>query len=97
MSDTMSTTIETASTFTCRRNQNLLTLVFGDCGEAVRLLQQLLLSAGYVLTFNAQFDNATQQAVRDFQASEGLVVDGIVGPQTWRALGARAYRCSDCK
>jgi peptidoglycan hydrolase-like protein with peptidoglycan-binding domain len=94
MSDTISTTINTASTSAAK---NLPTLVSGNSGEAVRLLQQLLLAAGYFVDFNARFDSFTLQAVRDFQASEGLVVDGIVGPQTWRALGACAYRCSQCK
>jgi peptidoglycan hydrolase-like protein with peptidoglycan-binding domain len=32
------------------------------------------------------FDEATQEAVRQFQQAKGLTVDGIVGPQTMAAL-----------
>jgi peptidoglycan hydrolase-like protein with peptidoglycan-binding domain len=94
MSDTISTTINTSST---AAPKNLPTLFSGDSGEAVRLLQQLLLAAGYYVNFNFRFDSFTLQAVKNFQATEGLVVDGIVGQKTWRALGARAYSCSQCK
>jgi len=93
MSDTMSNPIETASTTA----KNLPILSLGDSGEAVRLLQQLLLASGYFVNFNAQFDNLTRNAVRSFQANEGLVIDGIVGQNTWRALGNRALSCSQCK
>jgi len=94
MSDTMSPHIEAASKTTPK---NLPTLSLNDSGEAVRLLQQLLLAAGYYVYFNFQFDSFTLQAVKDFQAVEGLVVDGIVGQNTWRSLGARAVSCSQCK
>jgi peptidoglycan hydrolase-like protein with peptidoglycan-binding domain len=33
------------------------------------------------------FGPVTNAAVKDFQGSNGLVVDGIVGPATWAALG----------
>ncbi len=35
------------------------------------------------------FDPALDEAVRDFQGSEGLMTDGIVGPATWIRLAAR--------
>ena len=35
---------------------------------------------------NGKFDQATHQGVLDFQAREKLMVDGIVGNQTWAAL-----------
>jgi hypothetical protein len=36
------------------------------------------------------YDARTRRAVRAFQRRHGLVVDGIVGPQTLRALGLRS-------
>ncbi len=37
----------------------------------------------------------TQQAVRTFQATRGLHVDGQCGPQTWAALVEASYRLGD--
>ena len=49
----------------------------------VRILQQRLGIAA-----DGQFGGDTEKAVRAFQASHGLVVDGIVGDKTWTALFA---------
>ena len=38
------------------------------------------------MTVNGKFDTVTEDAVKDFQNSEAIPVDGIVGPQTWAAL-----------
>lgn len=35
---------------------------------------------------NGSFDTATQNAVKNFQGSQGLGADGIVGNATWPAL-----------
>jgi N-acetylmuramoyl-L-alanine amidase len=40
----------------------------------------------------ATFDDATDHAVRAFQQSRGLTVDGMVGDETWRALDAARWR-----
>jgi N-acetylmuramoyl-L-alanine amidase len=66
----------------------------GDDGEAVRDIQDRLA----VLGFDADEDDrgsygvATAAAVSAFQAKRGLWVDGIVGPDTWRALVSAGYR-----
>ncbi|HEY9654874.1 MAG TPA: peptidoglycan-binding protein [Crinalium sp.] len=62
-------------------------LQVGDRGASVTNLQDQLRSAGY---FNRSstgiYASITADAVRRFQASRGLTVDGIAGPATLRAL-----------
>ena len=53
----------------------------GAEGDAVRALQKLL-----GITANGIFSRQTDSAVRNFQNKHGLVVDGIVGEQTWKKL-----------
>jgi peptidoglycan hydrolase-like protein with peptidoglycan-binding domain len=60
----------------------------GSRGEAVRELQQTLTSLGYdTKGADGIFGANTKKAVRQFQKSHGLKVDGIVGPATQKALG----------
>lgn len=72
----------------------------GDRGGSVRVLQ-------YMLAILAEFDNSltpvrvdgdfgptTAQAVRQFQANNGLTVDGVVGENTWRSI-YRAFASAD--
>jgi hypothetical protein len=61
----------------------------GSSGSLVTAVQQKL---GVSPTGN--FGSATRRAVRSFQRKNGLIVDGIVGPQTLSALGL-APRQSD--
>ena len=51
-------------------------------GDAVRAVQ----SQFRFLTVDGDFGNKTDAAVRGFQNQSGIDVDGIVGPNTWRAL-----------
>jgi peptidoglycan hydrolase-like protein with peptidoglycan-binding domain len=46
------------------------------------------LTLGYPIEATGVFDEATDEAVRQFQASNGLQVDGIVGENTYQALDA---------
>jgi N-acetylmuramoyl-L-alanine amidase len=43
----------------------------------------------------AVYDEATEHAVRLFQQRRGLSVDGIVGPETYRAINAAKFRLGD--
>jgi len=59
----------------------------GDRGPEVRELQVKLKDLGFPLNADGIFGPETAQRVRDFQRSKGLTMDGVVGPQTWAALG----------
>jgi peptidoglycan hydrolase-like protein with peptidoglycan-binding domain len=59
---------------------------YGMRGKAVVELQQALVDQGYELDVDGSFGDATDAAVREFQADNELDVDGIVGPETWAAL-----------
>lgn len=61
----------------------------GSKGTQVRALQQALNAQGARLKVDGDFGPKTQAAVRHFQASRGLVADGIVGPRTRDALSER--------
>ena len=58
----------------------------GDRDHPVRTLQDLLRERGHTVSVDGIFGPLTEQAVRAFQQSTYLTVDGIVGPQTWGAL-----------
>ena len=58
----------------------------GDRGEAVRVLQRCLRSAGYDLAIDGVFGRITLECVKSFQATHDLDRDGIVGPLTWSKL-----------
>lgn len=59
----------------------------GSTGSDVRFLQQELKDLGYNPgTIDGIFGPRTERAVKNFQADQGLVVDGIVGKLTWGAL-----------
>lgn len=63
-------------------------LCFGMDGADVQLLQALLLCHDYNPGgCTGIFDNRTKSMVFTFQMENGLDVDGIAGPQTFRALG----------
>lgn len=60
----------------------------GDSGDDVATLQRFLTFLGYYAGDTlGQFDQATDTAVRNFQAADGLGADGVVGQLTWAALG----------
>ena len=79
---------------------NPATLKRGSTGNDVKLLQEKLSERGYGICEShaylpitscdwedGTFDSITDMAVREFQKAKGLGVDGIVGRNTWAALG----------
>ena len=63
----------------------------GSRGSTVKTIQQKLKRWGYYKgAVDGIFGSQTKKAVRYFQQKNGLKVDGIVGPQTLKALGISA-------
>lgn len=65
------------------------TISLGSTGDDVKRLQRVL--ARHLLwnpfgPITGSFDSQLETAVKNFQQSHGLTVDGVVGPQTWSAL-----------
>jgi len=69
----------------------------GDSGRPVRDIQDRLFALGYDCAADArsEYDKGTFDAVTAFQKQRGLSPDGIVGPDTWRALWEASYRLGD--
>ena len=60
---------------------------YGMQGDNVKKIQEALNKTGkYNLTIDGIWGNKTDAAVRDYQKSNGLTVDGIVGKNTWSSL-----------
>lgn len=65
-------------------------LRWGARGPEVEELQRLLVRLGAAIEVDGDFGHSTAKAVRAFQASKGLLVDGEAGPQTFMKLIAAA-------
>lgn len=71
---------------------NMPVLQQGATGGAVRILEGLLIGHGYATAgggaqvIDGDFGPTVNASVRSFQASRGLVVDGIVGQATYQQL-----------
>jgi peptidoglycan hydrolase-like protein with peptidoglycan-binding domain len=61
------------------------TIRHGDTGDDVKRLQRVFARMKVLAADDVDgvFGPRTDDAVRDFQQSNGLVVDGVVGPITW--------------
>jgi N-acetylmuramoyl-L-alanine amidase len=71
-------------------------ITHGSVGPEVEDVQQRL--AGLELPCDDElgvFGDATRAAVRTFQQRRGLSADGVVGPDTWRALVGASFRLGD--
>lgn len=76
---------------------NMPLLWQGKTGDEVMLVQEILrLTRHYEGVIDGQFGPMTDGAVRGFQRSFGVSMDGIVGSRTWHALSKipRAYNPS---
>ena len=63
------------------------TLKKGASGNITKLLQEKLVKLGYTTNgVDGIFGNGTYSAVREFQKTRGLSIDGVVGQNTWRKL-----------
>lgn len=51
----------------------------------VRLWQAQMAARGWTITVDGQYGPQSQRVCAQFQQEKGLVVDGLVGPQTWTA------------
>ena len=70
-------------------DQNEPILRRGSEGNPVRRAQKRLTLGGWDTGgVDGKFGSHTEAAVKDFQGDRGLVVDGIVGPQTWAEIDA---------
>jgi peptidoglycan hydrolase-like protein with peptidoglycan-binding domain len=58
----------------------------GANAHPIKTLQYLLRAHGQGVVVDGQFGPPTEAAVKTFQSSRGLAVDGIVGSVTWSAL-----------
>ncbi|MBP2214155.1 N-acetylmuramoyl-L-alanine amidase [Rhodococcus ruber] len=79
-------------------------LRYGDHGPAVAEIRSTLTGLGFLhgesdvaagdswVGSDAVFDRDLDSAVRAFQQQRGLLVDGIVGPATYRSLKEASYR-----
>jgi len=54
----------------------------GSIGNEVKLLQEFLNIGN-----DGIFGSGTEKSVKEWQTKNGLLVDGIVGPNTWKAMG----------
>ncbi len=69
----------------------------GSTGEGVRDIQERLSALGHDCERDppGEFGESTLAAVRGFQSSRGLPVDGVIGQDCWRALYEAGYRLGD--
>ena len=63
------------------------TIPYGEQSTAVRKMQDALKTKGYYKgAVDGKFGQGTEQSVRDFQANNGLTVDGKAGKRTQEVL-----------
>ena len=78
------------------REQHVRSIRRGDAGAAVAEIRAILVALDLLPTLRrrptpTRFDADVERAVRAFQQSRGLTVDGEVDDETWRALDAARW------
>jgi hypothetical protein len=58
----------------------------GSAGDLVIWAQEHLLAAGESVAVDGGYGARTVAAVKNFEATHGIPVDGVIGPETWSAL-----------
>src|SRR5206468_11758140 len=71
----------------------------GDTGDDVRDVQHRLVALGATVEglelSGGTYGSSTEAALRGFQQRRGLLVDGIVGPETWAELVEAGFALGD--
>jgi N-acetylmuramoyl-L-alanine amidase len=71
----------------------------GSSGSKVAELHERLAGLGYRIevdeVLRSIFGDSTEAAVRQFQQDHGLIVDGLVGPDTWESLLSSGFSLGD--
>ena len=67
----------------------------GDQGPAVAEICDRLLRIGAIKKPSTVIDETVDAAIKEFQQSRGITVDGIVGPETFRRLEEARWSLSD--
>lgn len=66
---------------------NFENLKYGDTGESVKYLQEVLKLKGFFFGEPlGNFLSLTEASVKSFQKANGLFIDGEVGPKTWAKI-----------
>ena len=74
------------------------TIRVGDFGEDAADVQQRLVAAGESIDageLGGRYGASTEAATRAFQQRRGLLIDGIVGPETWGELVEAGFALGD--
>lgn len=62
------------------------TVKYGSSGDSVTELQNALNKLGYAMSVDGKLGNETLAALKSYQATNGLEVDGVCGAVTWATI-----------